>query len=38
MQVGALLTWCAAKVFQIGLLMYGKPPDLKTLVRWIREA
>jgi ABC-type Na+ efflux pump permease subunit len=30
--------WCAAKVFQIGLLMYGKPPDLKTLVRWIREA
>jgi ABC-2 type transport system permease protein len=30
--------WCAAKVFTIGLLMYGKPPDLKTLVRWIRAA
>ena len=30
--------WCAAKVFTIGLLMYGKPPDIKTLVRWIREA
>jgi ABC-2 type transport system permease protein len=30
--------WCAAKIFTIGLLMYGKPPDLKTLVRWIREA
>ena len=28
--------WCAAKIFTIGLLMYGKPPDLKTLVRWIR--
>ncbi len=30
--------WCAAKVFTIGLLMYGKPPDMKTLIRWIREA
>jgi ABC-type Na+ efflux pump permease subunit len=30
--------WCAAKIFTIGLLMYGKPPDLKTLVRWIRES
>ena len=30
--------WCAAKVFQIGLLMYGKPPDLKTLGRWIRQS
>jgi len=30
--------WCAARVFTIGLLMYGKPPDVKTLVRWIRGA
>jgi ABC-2 type transport system permease protein len=30
--------WCASKVFTIGLLMHGKPPDMKTLVRWIREA
>ena len=30
--------WCAAKVFTIGLLMYGKPPDLKTLIGWIRKA
>jgi ABC-2 type transport system permease protein len=30
--------WCAAKIFTIGLLMYGKPPDFKTLVRWIRQA
>ena len=28
--------WVAAKVFRIGLLMYGKPPDLRTLARWIR--
>jgi ABC-2 type transport system permease protein len=30
--------WAAAKVFRVGVLMYGKPPDFKTLVRWIRMA
>ena len=30
--------WVAAKVFRVGLLMYGKPPDLRTLIRWIRAA
>lgn len=30
--------WIAAKVFRVGLLMYGKPPDLRTLLRWIRAA
>jgi len=30
--------WVAAKVFRIGLLMYGKPPDLATLIRWVRAA
>ena len=30
--------WFAAKVFRIGLLMHGKPPDFKTLVRWVRMA
>ena len=34
--VGAV--WIAAKVFRIGLLMYGKPPDLRTLIRWVRAA
>jgi ABC-type Na+ efflux pump permease subunit len=33
---GAL--WFAAKVFRVGLLMYGKPPNLATLVRWVRMA
>jgi len=27
-----------AKVFRIGLLMYGKPPDFATLIRWVRAA
>lgn len=30
--------WFAAKVFRIGLLMYGKPPNFATLVRWVRMA
>lgn len=30
--------WFAAKVFRVGLLMYGKPPNLKTLFKWIRMA
>ncbi len=30
--------WIAAKVFRIGLLMHGKPPDLATLWRWVRMA
>ena len=34
----AAALWIAAKVFRIGLLMFGKPPDLRTLIRWIRAA
>lgn len=30
--------WMAAKIFRIGVLMYGKPPNLKTLITWIRMA
>jgi len=30
--------WAAAKVFRIGVLMYGKPPNLKTLIQWVRMA
>jgi ABC-type Na+ efflux pump permease subunit len=30
--------WFASKVFRIGLLMFGKPPDFATLVRWVRDA
>lgn len=30
--------WATAKIFRIGVLMYGKPPNLKTLISWIRMA
>lgn len=30
--------WLAAKVFRIGLLMFGKPPTFGTLVKWVRMA
>jgi ABC-type Na+ efflux pump permease subunit len=30
--------WFAAKVFTIGLLMHGKPPDFATLLRWARAS
>lgn len=30
--------WAAAKVFRTALLMYGKRPSLKEIVRYIREA
>ncbi len=30
--------WAAAKIFRIGVLMYGKPPNFKTLLRWVRMA
>ena len=30
--------WLAAKVFRVGLLMFGKPPNLRTLFKWIRMA
>jgi ABC-2 type transport system permease protein len=30
--------WFTTKVFRIGLLMFGKPPDFRTLLRWVRMA
>ncbi len=30
--------WLAAKVFRVGLLMFGKPPNIATLIKWIRMA
>jgi ABC-2 type transport system permease protein len=30
--------WATAKIFRIGVLMYGKPPNMITLLKWIRQA
>jgi len=30
--------WFAAKIFKVGLLMHGRPPNVATLVRWARQA
>jgi len=32
------MAWASAKIFRIGVLMYGKPPNFATLVRWVRMA
>jgi ABC-2 type transport system permease protein len=34
----AATVWFAAKVFRVGLLMSGKPPNFATLLRWARMA
>ncbi len=32
----AFAIWAAAKVFRIGVLMTGKPPSIKDMVRWVK--
>lgn len=30
--------WGAAKIFRIGVMLYGKPPSLLTLMKWVAKA
>jgi len=30
------MIWLAAKIYRVGILMYGKKPTLRELVRWVR--
>ena len=27
--------WCAAKIYRVGIFMYGKKPDIREIIRWI---
>ncbi len=31
-----LMAWLAAKIYRVGILMYGKPPKFGEIIRWIR--
>jgi ABC-2 type transport system permease protein len=33
-----LCVWLAARIYRVGLLMYGKRPSLRELARWIRQS
>lgn len=30
-----IMVWIAAKIFRVGLLMYGKKPSIKEMIKWI---
>jgi ABC-2 type transport system permease protein len=30
-------TWVASRIYRVGILMYGKKPDLGEVMRWVRE-
>lgn len=32
------ITWVASRIYRVGILMYGKRPSLRELVRWVRAA
>jgi ABC-2 type transport system permease protein len=34
----AVAVWLAARIYRVGLLMYGKRPNLRELARWVRYA
>ena len=31
-------TWVAARIYRVGMLMYGKRPSLREMARWVRRA
>jgi len=31
-----VMAWLAAKIFRVGILMYGKPPKFTEIIRWVR--
>ncbi|MDR9418226.1 ABC transporter permease [Gracilimonas sp.] len=33
-----VIMWLAAKIYRVGILMYGKKPSFKDLAKWIRQS
>jgi ABC-2 type transport system permease protein len=33
-----IVVWLAARIYRVGLLMYGKRPSLRELARWVRQS
>jgi len=31
-----VVTWIAARIYRVGILMTGKRPNLRELIRWVR--
>lgn len=31
-----LMTWLCAKIYRVGILMYGKRPNFRDIVKWMR--
>jgi ABC-2 type transport system permease protein len=32
------VVWLSARIYRVGILMYGKRPNLRELVRWVRQS
>lgn len=32
----AVVVWLASRIYRVGILMYGKKPNLPEIVRWLR--
>ena len=32
------VTWVAGRIYRVGILMYGKRPSLREVIRWVRTA
>jgi ABC-2 type transport system permease protein len=33
-----VVTWVASRIYRVGILMTGKRPNIKELIRWVRAA
>jgi ABC-2 type transport system permease protein len=33
-----IVVWLAARIYRVGILMYGKRPSIRELLRWVKES